>query len=254
MIFVQAAVVNDAFARDCNRRPFDKGCNQGPGNNGGPSGAPNRPLANTMRGYQGVRASRVFAGPNQYPPASFRAYGILAFPTRATPADQKRQVMFCNEYEADLPHVSEVPIPPSQQMVTVWPLEAADQAERLNRAPRDPRGCDYAVEHYGLVVALEAMNQADLTDEEKAEGGPFLLAWSPAAEKGKKPALVLKVDLSQITEAKDAKSLFIKWRQDIERDPRTWDRGWNVELVRDKLRYWLNDYGPKIFSLVKVGG
>jgi hypothetical protein len=245
--------MNEALARDCNRRPFDKGCNQGPGNGGRP-GSATGPFNNAVPRYQGVRASRVFAGPSQYPPASFKAYGILAFPTRATPADQKRHVMFCNEYEADLPHVSEVPIPPSQQMVTVWPLETSDQAERLNRTPRDPRGCEYAVEHYGLVVALEAMNQAELTDEEKAEGGPFLLAWSPAAEKGKKPALVLKVDMSQITEAKDAKSLFIKWRADIERDPRTWDKGWNVELVREKLRYWLNDYGPKIFSLVSVKG
>ena len=122
--------------------------------------------------------------------------------------------MFCNEYEADLL--------PSQQMVTVW--RPPIRLEHLNRTPRDPACCEYAVEHYGLVVALEAMNEAELTDQEKAQEGPFLLAWSPAADKGKRPSLVLKVDLSQITESKDAKSLFIKWREDIERDPRTWDR------------------------------
>jgi amino acid transporter len=33
-------------------------------------------------------ASRLFAGPHQYPPSSFAAYGIVAFPSRATPDDR----------------------------------------------------------------------------------------------------------------------------------------------------------------------
>jgi hypothetical protein len=55
-----------------------------------------------------VIASRLFAGPDQYPPEEFAAYGILAFRSRASSQDRARHLMICEAYAATLPHADEL--------------------------------------------------------------------------------------------------------------------------------------------------
>jgi hypothetical protein len=202
------------------------------------------------RGLPMVTASRLFAGPNEYPPKQFAAYGILAFRSRPTPYDRERQLMFCNAYVAALPHASELEVPRSKQMVTVWPLNSDEASDRLNRLGYHLKGiCQIAVDNYGLAIAQQALKDAELTGRTLNRAGPFLLAWSPAAEKGKEDALVLVSDLSDITTYEQARERFLAWSRDIESDPALWVRGWDLERVRTYVRDWVDKYGEMSLAL-----
>lgn len=198
-----------------------------------------------------VTASRIFSGPNKYPPMEFAAYGILAFRSRPSPYDRDRHLMFCHAYLAILPHASELAVPRSQQMVTVWPLNSDEASEGLNRRGSDVKGaCPVAVDDYGLVIAQQALKEAELAGRVVSSGGPYLLAWSPAASKGKEDALVLVSDLSDITTYEQAKERFLAWSRDIESDPSLWTGGWNLERVRVHIRSWVDKYGEKSLALL----
>jgi hypothetical protein len=195
-------------------------------------------------------ASRLFAGPHQYPPSSFAAYGIVAFPSRATPDDRDRYIMLCEAYAAVLPHATEVNLPRSQQMVTVWPITTDDIADRVNRASRE-QVCGPAVDNYGLVIATEDLKDAAKAGKEGFDGrGPFLLAWSPSPHKGQPDALVL----SDVTTPEEAKARLQSWKSDILEDPAIWDPSWNLQSVKIKMREWVDKYGPKALILLGAKG
>jgi hypothetical protein len=195
-----------------------------------------------------VISSRLFAGPSQYPPAEFTAYGIVAFRTRASAHDFARHRMICEAYLSSLPHSSEVSTAIIQQIVTIWPLSTNEIASLLNKIPT-PNICDAAVEYYGLVTSLEAIKDAESTGVKISGLGPFLLAWSPSASKGKHDALVLVLDLSRVTTYEQAQAMFLKWSREIENNPELWLNGWNVESLRVAARFWVDEYGPKVLSL-----
>jgi hypothetical protein len=208
-----------------------------------PVGCAGQPIDSGPYPDQSVRASRVFAGPGQYPPTSFAAYGILAFPARATSADHDRHMMFCTAYMARLPAASELAVPVSQQMATVWPLDD-------DRFPTFERefACRTAVERYGLVIALQAIREARLSNVDRR--GPFLLAWSPAGDKGKPDALVLKMDLSDVTTPEEAARVFARWAVEIEGDPSKWRMGWSGVSLRDMLRRFVDARGNGLLELI----
>ncbi len=119
-----------------------------------------------------IYPSRLFAGPKQYPPTSFAAYGIVAFPSRAARADVERYQMICEAYATTLPHFKEVGTLPAQQMVTVWPIDDEAEAQRLNAEPREDR-CQEAVLHYGLLVPLQAIKDANQSNATIKGRGPL---------------------------------------------------------------------------------
>jgi hypothetical protein len=202
------------------------------------------------RGLPIVTASRLFVGPSNYPPTDFAAYGILAFRSRSSPYDRDRHLMFCNAYVATLPHADELAVPRAEQMVTVWPLNSDDSSNRLNQ-PQDHAKdiCQIAVDNYGLVIAQQAIKDAEFTGRNLARSGPFLLAWSPSADKGKQDALVLVSDLSDVTTYEQAHERFLAWARDIESDPSLWMNGWDLERVRTYIRHWVDKYGEKSLAL-----
>ncbi|MER9546788.1 hypothetical protein NKI72_33110 [Mesorhizobium sp. M0437] len=53
-------------------------------------------VGNTLS--KGVKASRMFSGPGEYPPENFGAYGILAFPAKASEFDKDRHLKVCQAY------------------------------------------------------------------------------------------------------------------------------------------------------------
>jgi hypothetical protein len=196
----------------------------------------------------GVLASRLFAGPSQYPPESFAAYGILAFRSRASPQDRARHLMICEAYVTGLPHVSELDVDISDQMATVWPVDSDLASDKLNRMPR--KGiCEVAVDSYGLATARQALKDAYLAGMDASGIGPFLLAWSPSIGKGKRGALVLGADMSDVTTAGHAQEFLKEWSHDIEQDPLVWRKGWNRGRTSLKIRLWVDKYGPKILTL-----
>ena len=126
-----------------------------------------------------VLPSRMFAGPNKYPPRQFRAYAIVAFKNRPIGKDKERYSMICGAYVANLLHYTEVKAPIEDQMVTVWPIESDALADQINREARD-KVCADAVPNYGLSISLQAIRDAQTAvlnskgDKPNFEGdGPF---------------------------------------------------------------------------------
>ena len=157
--------------------------------------------------------------------------------------------MICTAYVSNLPHTSELEIPTTEQMVTVWPMDSDFEALLMDLWLRRPGVCEFAVDNYGLVVAKQALKEAELAGVDTTDSGPLLLAWSPSTDKGKRDALVLVSDLSDITTYEQADGRFRKWSRDIESDPKLWTNGWDVERLRETIRNWVDAYGTKALAL-----
>jgi len=196
-----------------------------------------------------VKASRLFAGPDQFPPEDFAAYGIVAFRARATSSERDRHLMMCEAYSAVLPRSDELALPVDEQMVTVWPITDGEIAEELNQFGL-PDVCERAISHYGLATALQALRDAGEERIDVDRRGPFLLAWAPATSKGQPDALMLVADLSTVTTASQAEAVFVHWRNDIEANPEYWDDGWDVEQLRLAIQHWVDRFGSQIFTVL----
>lgn len=196
--------------------------------------------------------TRVFEGPFALGDKSggkFKAYGLVAFSTRATQSDKERHLMICEAYTASLPHISESNVDSSQQLVTVWPVTSIDVSLLLNRAPR-LEGCEYAVHNYDLITSLSAYADAELAGADLSGTGPYLLAWSPHSQKGKVGSQVLVTDLSTVTTTEQALSVFRDWRNDIQLDTSLWEKGWNLEKLRLKIQQWADRYGEQLLVII----
>jgi hypothetical protein len=198
-----------------------------------------------------ILASRLFAGPTQYPPNEFAAYGILTFKTRATSDDTPRYEMICSAYVAGLLHFTDVKVARKLQMVTVWPIESDSQAVRINKMPRESL-CPEAVRRYGLPTSLEAIESARRSNVQFDDTGPFLLAWSPSETKGQPGALVLVSDLSDVTTSEQAKQIFFDWFSKIQENPELWRPGWDIAKLKVLIRLWADKYGEKLLKVVGV--
>lgn len=210
--------------------------------------------------FSEVNASRIFAGSEQYPPEDFKAFGIVAFPSRASESTRSRHLMICNAYISTLLHTNEMPdIQRSSQMVTVWPIQKDSVANVLNQNPVGRNTCEGAVDNYGLRAAQKAIKEAKFADEKQSlvgnltglsttSRGPFLLAWSPAKSKGNRSALVLFLNLSSVTQYDQAREIFQRWAQKIEKKPELWSNGWDWDSVIHEIRLWVDDTGVNILG------
>ena len=215
-------------------------------------------------GFTHVTPSRMFIGTHQFPPENFLAYGILAFPQRATPESRQRHLMICNAYISALPHFTELKgVPLSRQMVTVWPVENNTLATKIDIDTPRNKVCEIAVDHYGLVLAKSALNDAanaetmekglvrgDSLNFNNLEQGPYLLAWAPGNKKGDTDALVLVVDLTRVNLPEHAKDIFSRWAREIQQDPSLWSNGWNIPVLRLRLKLWADDMGDSLVGWI----
>jgi len=195
-----------------------------------------------------VLPTRVFAGPDQYPPKYFAAYGIVAFPVKATKDKIPRYTIICEAYISTFLSYTDVRTPLNRQIVTVWPIESDKEATQIN-VMRLSDVCDAAVSHYGLLTAQEAIADAKKSNARIDGLGPFLLAWSPSEQKGKSDVLVLVSDMSEVTTTEQAQRLFIQWAHDIEENPELWEKGWNVDKLKTVIRLWVDKYGQQLLQL-----
>ncbi|MEM7044046.1 MAG: hypothetical protein AAF543_14645 [Pseudomonadota bacterium] len=201
----------------------------------------------------GVIASRLFAGPGQYPPEAFAAYGIVAFRSSALTEDQERNLAICEGYRSTLLPSStvteELDIPTSRQMVTVWPIATDAVAAGLESGEIDDV-CATAIDQYGFTSASVALRDPAFQRHVNGGDGPFLLAWAPTDQIGQRGALVLVLDLSYVRTPSQARRMFILWAREIEGDSSLWDNsGWNVSRLRAKLSLLADFYGSRALSL-----
>ncbi len=206
-----------------------------------------------------IYASRDFAGPGDFPPQDFKGYGMLAFPAKPTAA---RGRMFCAAYVEGFTSVEAfvaAGVETEQQMVTVWPLNDAALAAELRVSEASTADiCEKAVPNYGLSIA-----DITLTDARKADPrgtgvgaldgrGPYLLAWSPAAQKGKRDVLVLVSDMSDVSSAAQARAEMLRWKNEIVDRPELWSEGWSQERVRVTIQRWADRNARSILSFLGI--
>jgi hypothetical protein len=193
--------------------------------------------------------SRMFAGPGDFPPKDFKAYGIVASNMRPTADDKARYDMICDGYVAGILHFTDVKVPRNEQMVTVWPVENVYWAKTINKIDRD-KVCGLAVPHYGFSLAEQAIKDARTNDIQLNGKGPFLLAWAPGEKKGLPGAIVLVYDLSDVINSEQAKQIFTRWAQQIQDNPQLWNK-WDLESARIATMLWADKWGDKIVKAIK---
>lgn len=211
-----------------------------------------RILANSLENLVArLFASRIFAGPGQIPPADFPAYGIVAFSSRPFGDEWTRHRMLCQAYVGVLLRPAELGIPLEQQMVTVWPVDDGQLADRLNNS-RNETVCDDAIGGYALSQGIAAIRAANHQSVRETSRGPYLIAWAPGASIGNPDARLLVADLSDVRTAEQARAFFILWRTDIEANPEFWHSGWSVERLRIWIQIAVDRLGMQIFSIIRA--
>ncbi len=225
-----------------------------------------------------TNASRLIAAQEQYTPESFRAYGVLAFRSIATDESWGRYLNICRGFIASIPESSELAsggIPLNEQMATVWPVDDPGLGDELRALPAGEQQslCPEIVKSIDLQASREAirlgrvsssprMGLSGVNEDFKAarerfdsivqRRGPFLIAWSPAANIGQPETPILVADLSDVTTADNAIRVFQDWTGQIVANPELWGHssGWDLEKLRDTLRLWADRYGANVLKAI----
>ncbi len=201
-----------------------------------------------------TRASRLFAGPRQYPPSEFAAYGIIAFQAGVTSHSRARYFAICEGFGAHLlasPNLETRGTPLAQQMPTIWPLNNGPLATLLNNIGPVPLTghCNQIIDAIDVATSLTAIDNAQLADPRNRfnDDGPYMIAWSPSSAVGQDNVPVLVLDFSDVQLASHATELFRAWREEIQQNPESWRRG-RLQLLVERLRRRIaeiaNKYGP----------
>jgi len=172
-------------------------------------------------------------------PPGFGAYGYLLFTARPSPITLPRYLAVCEAYERTLEPIEEFSgIEPAQLMVTFWPL----------RSEPEPLNCPVLVDDYDFArstMMARAVGKLGVP-------GPVLVAWqypfSDPTNNPEREALVF--DMSDFRDEEEITRAFLIWQAQISREPLAWKDGFNMALIREKLRMFLNTYGEQIVAIV----
>lgn len=196
------------------------------------------------------RATRLFAGPGQFPPANYAAYGIVAFKSMPDASDEKRFSDICRAYVNAIP-AAPPDFPTASQMVTVWPVASEGVVGRLSSLDTVEK-CKEATANYNLSLSLDYLRRARFQGEDVAGTGPYMLAWAPTTALDQPDAVVLVADLSDVQNYDQAIQIMIAWVEDIEADPEIWKDGFTVEKLRVAVRRIVDKYGLLLEQSLKV--
>jgi hypothetical protein len=199
-------------------------------------------------GTSGLIPVREYLKSSDIPPHDVGAYGVVAFQSKATPANRNKLTMVCNAFVAFFPRSETSRALPSDQMMTIWPIDNPDAAE----ANRDD--CNYAVDHYDLNAAEAAIKDAQRQHAMLSGEGPYLIGWSPSNSRGVPGKLVLVVDMSDSNNQTSVDHQFLFWKQKIIEDPTLWRKGFSLERVRMAIRDFANEYGQDLLTSIKLIG
>ena len=191
---------------------------------------------------------RAFLRSADIPPPEFGAYGVMALRAKPTSVTRDRLKMACASFIAYLARQSDVPksIPLSDQMLTIWPLDAPDAPE----AKKDD--CDFMLDHYELYGADSAISDAKKQGGQFGNDGPFLIGWSPSNTRGVPDKLVLVVDMSSYDSQDSFNQALRFWKEKIVEDPALWRSGFSMEKFRLSVRDFVDHYGETILAAAKL--
>jgi len=203
-----------------------------------------RPLVPTASRAPQLVPVREFLRGADIPPVGFGAYGIMALRAKPTPGDRARLKMACASFVSTLARAADVPksVPLSDQMVTVWPLDAPDAAQARND------NCDFLLEHYELFAADSAIADAERQRAKVSGRGPFLIGWSPSNTRGVPDKVVLVVDMSSFESQDSFNQALLFWKQKVVEDPALWRSGFSLGRFRLSVRDFVDHYGQAILA------
>ena len=112
---------------------------------------------------------RAWLAAKDIPPVGAGAYGLVVFHSKPTTASRAKLDMVCAAFVAFFPRNETATVPVEDQMITVWPLDNPDSIE----AKQDD--CDYALNHYDLIAAEQAIGDAQLQHANFDGAGPYLV-------------------------------------------------------------------------------
>ena len=143
----------------------------------------------------------------------------------ATPASEQRYLDICQGFVSTMVSGSAAAL--GSQMVTMWPTMRSHANSLNSRSYNgdDPHAlCRDAVRHIDQRFSRKAIARAAEIEKQHEEEtinldgrGPFLFAWSPRC-----PSCLLFLNLSSITDVREATRMFELWRSQIERAPESW--------------------------------
>lgn len=191
---------------------------------------------------------REYLRANQIPPPGAGAYGIVAFQSRATPANRDKLVMVCRSFVAFFPRGKDSNVPIVDQMITIWPI---DDPTASSVAADD---CDYVIDHYDLTAAESAISDAHRQQPKATfEGdGPYLIGWSPSNTRGVPDKLVLVIDMSADNSQASIDHKFLFWKDQIVEDPQKWRSGFSLDRVRTAIHDFADQYGQAMLDAIKL--
>ena len=174
----------------------------------------------------------------------YGAFAVVIFTSLAAPSDSIRYITICQAFMASLPNSGDEGMPEEiQQMVTAWPVSDQNIARLLNNSSNIQESCNIAVNKYDLVQSLRYLDIAKKSGFEPKTNGPFIIAWSPSREIGNINSKFLTMDLSNIKTYEQASSIFLRWQNEIQRDPRLWKNGWDEKSTLRTIGAWLDGNG-----------
>lgn len=196
-----------------------------------------------------ITAARLFPSSLELDPTQFAGFGIVAF-TSGPLSQEERYLSICEGYFNTFVNVVELtrrPIDWSDLFVTYWPTRWDEESTIGSARSFEDAGaaCGVHVRALSLQESQNAVQRAERQIGSSLSGaGPFLLGWYKPAETWEaESATVLILDLSMVQNTKQATRAFGFWKDQIERDPRTWRNGWNLEEIRMKLAFLADSLG-----------
>ncbi|WP_284277615.1 hypothetical protein [Mesorhizobium huakuii] len=202
---------------------------------------------------KGLKASRMFSGPGEYPPENFAAYGILTFPATASTFDKDRHLMVCRAFLNSFVSAFNLDISPSKQMVTVWPINDDKLADRLNAGTKK-EDCEVVVSNFDLPMATVAIDSARRAGWSPDGRGPFLIAWAPGKSILDNKPIILYEDMSNKDKYDDFVAVMNFWKGEIQGDNDLFKNGWTIESLKKKIRDTANKYGDAFAESFGVKG
>ena len=179
---------------------------------------------------------------NQVAEEGYGAYGYLVFTKRPTDSLYNRYYAICDAYLNNLESSAEYgDYEKSYLMPTYW---LVTDTTSFNKNSRD---CINWIDNYDYA---RAKTLASLVNKLNVEG-PLLVAWGEAYEKVSEGEDALVLDLSNFADV-DLDRAFGIWMNQITKDPNIWNEGFNLVLVKENFRNFLEKYGEQIVDSIKT--
>jgi hypothetical protein len=124
-------------------------------------------------------------------------------------------------------------------MPTYW---LAENMDKINKRHPD---CQLWIKYYDYARAKKILSSVKLL----SSNGPILIAWNQPFEKTSKHESALVLDLSDFSND-DLDRAFGIWMDRITRDSRIWHAGFDLVLIREAFRNFLEKYGDHIIKAV----